>query len=512
MPIIGYVQSASNAQSTGIPRGSSTNITTSVTLNGLVPGNWVVCIVGGLADGGGSLIAPQVTDDGGNVYSLVQWVNAGTQLPAIGIIICTNIVTGGTRIITFQTTASAPIGLLTAFPIAALAAAEVSGVTVIQGSGIDQHGVTAGPISFSIVDSNSITQTVAFSTMSGNNQVAATTVDVAFPGVDVWFFGASSNVSSTTGTVSITPLGGTFTVRENPSVGSYNMSMLTVGGGSFPCPKSQRDNIDYDQIGMDARHGNGNQIQMFTGSSVSGNVPVFDPCGNIKDSGAAPGTGTVTHTSGNLTLDLPVFGNGGADIKVGTKSGNTDEVLSATGTFTSGNLLSTDANHNAVDAGFGTPIPIVDGGTGTTTPSLVAGTNITITGSWPNQTINASGGSSPLTTKGDIWGYDTGNNRIPVGSNGQVLTADSTQTLGVKWAAASVTINFSDGEVPSGTINGSNVTFTLANTPNPALSLVLFRNGVLQYPAGIDFTLSSSTITFVTAPLTGDNLITWYRY
>jgi hypothetical protein len=45
------------------------------------------------------------------------------------------------------------------------------------------------------------------------------------------------------------------------------------------------------------------------------------------------------------------------------------------------------------------------------------------------------GGSSPLTTKGDIYGFDTADNRIPVGSNGQVLTADSTQALGVKWAA-----------------------------------------------------------------------------
>jgi hypothetical protein len=31
------------------------------------------------------------------------------------------------------------------------------------------------------------------------------------------------------------------------------------------------------------------------------------------------------------------------------------------------------------------------GGTGTATPNLIAGTNITITGTWPNQTINASG-------------------------------------------------------------------------------------------------------------------------
>lgn len=48
---------------------------------------------------------------------------------------------------------------------------------------------------------------------------------------------------------------------------------------------------------------------------------------------------------------------------------------------------------------------------------------------------SGGGGSSPLTTKGDIWGYDTGDERIPVGSDGQVLTADSGAALGVAWSS-----------------------------------------------------------------------------
>jgi hypothetical protein len=35
---------------------------------------------------------------------------------------------------------------------------------------------------------------------------------------------------------------------------------------------------------------------------------------------------------------------------------------------------------------------VANGGTGTATPSIVAGTNVTVTGTWPNQTIAASGG------------------------------------------------------------------------------------------------------------------------
>lgn len=48
----------------------------------------------------------------------------------------------------------------------------------------------------------------------------------------------------------------------------------------------------------------------------------------------------------------------------------------------------------------------------------------------------SSGITSPLTTKGDIWGYSSFDTRVPVGANTTVLTADSTTLLGVKWAAA----------------------------------------------------------------------------
>lgn len=47
----------------------------------------------------------------------------------------------------------------------------------------------------------------------------------------------------------------------------------------------------------------------------------------------------------------------------------------------------------------------------------------------------AAGGLGIVTTKGDFLGYDTAPNRIPVGADTFVLTADSSQPLGVKWAA-----------------------------------------------------------------------------
>jgi hypothetical protein len=41
--------------------------------------------------------------------------------------------------------------------------------------------------------------------------------------------------------------------------------------------------------------------------------------------------------------------------------------------------------------------------------------------------------TSPLTTKGDIWTYGSSDTRIGIGTDGQVLTADSSQTTGLKW-------------------------------------------------------------------------------
>jgi hypothetical protein len=54
-----------------------------------------------------------------------------------------------------------------------------------------------------------------------------------------------------------------------------------------------------------------------------------------------------------------------------------------------------------------------------------------------------TGAVSPLTTKGDIWGYSTLDARIAIGANDTVLTADSTQALGLKWAASSAGANWS---------------------------------------------------------------------
>lgn len=62
----------------------------------------------------------------------------------------------------------------------------------------------------------------------------------------------------------------------------------------------------------------------------------------------------------------------------------------------------------------------------------VGGANFKITGA-DIATFIGAGFVSPLTTKGDIMGFDTVDNRIPVGADGQFLAANDAQALGVEW-------------------------------------------------------------------------------
>lgn len=61
------------------------------------------------------------------------------------------------------------------------------------------------------------------------------------------------------------------------------------------------------------------------------------------------------------------------------------------------------------------------------------------------------------------------------------------------------------GEVVSGTVNGTNAAFQLKYVPLPAQGVTVYRNGIRQ-SAGNDYTVSGTTITFISAsiPQSGD--------
>lgn len=176
-------------------------------------------------------------------------------------------------------------------------------------------------------------------------------------------------------------------------------------------------------------------------------------------------------------------------------------------------------------------VAVANGGTGTATPALVAGTNVSITGTWPNQTINSSnpggtvtsvaatvpsflsisgspitssgtlaitysgtalpvanGGTgqttasaafnalSPITSTGDlIIGNGTNSaTRLAIGANNYVLTSNGTTAV---WAVASG----SGATITNDTTTATNVYPTFAAATSGSLATVYTSDAKLLY-------------------------------
>jgi len=144
--------------------------------------------------------------------------------------------------------------------------------------------------------------------------------------------------------------------------------------------------------------------------------------------------------------------------------------------------------------------------------TFAAGQDITITTDSTSGTVTiASSGASTLTGSlgvervGDDFRADlVANGGIRLSGNEMEVALDSGEILyndGTSVVGHTLVIR----ETPSGTINGVNTSFTLANTPSSDTE-ELFLNGVLQEPGGEDYTISGTSITMVDAPIAGDRL------
>lgn len=87
-------------------------------------------------------------------------------------------------------------------------------------------------------------------------------------------------------------------------------------------------------------------------------------------------------------------------------------------------------------------------------------------GSYATRKIKKSNlglGGSPLTTKGDLYTFDSADARLAVGSDGQVLIADSAEATGLRWGSVSASNIYNSDDSLTGTrtvtFNGNDLIF-----------------------------------------------------
>ena len=80
-----------------------------------------------------------------------------------------------------------------------------------------------------------------------------------------------------------------------------------------------------------------------------------------------------------------------------------------------------------------------------------------ISGAFSTQTAHTG---TDLTTKGDLHGFSVTNTRVPISTDNFILTADSTESLGLKWAAPAIPSNI---QYDVGTMSGVDFDFSSTN-------------------------------------------------
>jgi hypothetical protein len=243
-------------------------------------------------------------------------------------------------------------------------------------------------------------------------------------------------------------------------------------------------------------------------------------------------TGNVTIASGSnsavipaSTVTLAMQANLAANSVIGnlTGSGATPAAVGATAAATASTVMTRDSNGNTKANNYARGVVTTTTTAGTTTLTVASAQFQQFTGT-TTQTVVLPDATTLVTGQSFIISnQSTGAVQVNANGGGGVRTVaaltSATFTLITNGVAAGTwdpgstatptgltSSNFVTRETPSGLVNGSNTTYTLANTPLSGTEHFYWNGLLMEAGAGADYTISGNTITALSAPISGDKL------
>lgn len=372
------------------------------------------------------------------------------------------------------------------------------GGMVYPGAGVANSTGTAWGTSYTVgTAANNLVQlngTAQLPAVSGVNLTAVPSNAALYPTLNQNTTGTAANVTGVVtlahgGTNAATNTAALSNLLGNPAIGTYAINCTSTSSCTYTSASGSGT----------VNSGTAGQITYYAGSgtAVSGDANLDDGA-TTANTLTYKGTGGITASAGpikatgttvGLVLSAGTAATGGAGKVVyatdatngyaevnenntglsrvctaanGVCPAGTGTVTDGAGTTTAGQVLlsTTTAHAYSINA----TLPVASGGTGTATPSLVAGTGISITGTWPNQTVTSTGGGSTnamlvprdlnyemsvvnnFSSRFDTLGLDNGN-----GVGTPTFNATNIDANGVAYASYSTgtTINTQQGFAPS---------------------------------------------------------------